>query len=185
MFTRSTRTTRVAAGVGVAAAALAVGVGALQANASGSTAVAGATSVGAAPATASADGDPAGKVVQHPGLAWFYTRLTSDQRVCLADQGITRPAGPLTAEQRAALRDKVGAAAKACSITMPDDPTTPGVARAVGRWATLTPDQQKCLAQVSVTRPIGKLTDAQRAKVKADLQAAVTACGVTSPAAQG
>ncbi len=43
-------------------------------------------------------------------------------------------------------------------------------------WASLTPDQQKCLADTKLTRPLGKLTDAQRAAVKQSVRDAVTAC---------
>ena len=49
-----------------------------------------------------------------PGRRGPGERLTDAQRQCLADAGITRPTGPPTDEQRAAMRS----AAEGCGITL-------------------------------------------------------------------
>ena len=53
--------------------------------------------------------------VRGRGPAGRIARLTPEQRQCLVDQGVTRPEGRPTAEQRQALR----AAAAECGIVIP------------------------------------------------------------------
>lgn len=104
----------------------------------------------------------------------FYAVTTTTQRHCLAQQGLTAPQGRLTDDQRAALRRAVEAAAGTCGVRLPERPLA--VARVGLGFARLTPTQQACVADIQVTRPIGRLTDAQKATLKSDVDAAVAAC---------
>lgn len=111
-----------------------------------------------------------------PRVAWFFTALTGEQRQCLADQGLQRPQGRLSEEQRDALRADVERALTTCQITLPE--------RMLNRerlgfaFAALNPDQQQCLAGIHLTRPVGRLTPEQRTLVRAEMAAAVEACGI-------
>jgi mRNA-degrading endonuclease toxin of MazEF toxin-antitoxin module len=108
------------------------------------------------------------------GIGWFYGALTNVQRTCLAEARLQRPEGRLTDAQRTDLAHQVRAALSDCGVTVPTrlaDRPRLGFA-----WATLTPDQQQCLADTKLTRPLGKLTEAQRAAVKQSVKDAVTAC---------
>jgi hypothetical protein len=49
----------------------------------------------------------------------FWNTLTDEQRACLEDAAVTRPWGPLTKEERQAVRSDLRAAAKACGVTVP------------------------------------------------------------------
>lgn len=57
----------------------------------------------------------------------------------------------------------------------------PGGVAARGWWNKLTDEQRTCLAGAKVTRPVGPLDDAERASLRAKVQAAATTCGVTLP----
>lgn len=53
------------------------------------------------------------------------------------------------------------------------------------RWfSRLTADQKACLDKASVNRPIGPLTEAERATVQADLRAAAEGCGIKVPSGE-
>ena len=112
------------------------------------------------------------------GVGWFFTVLTDVQRSCLADAGLQRPAGKLTPDQAKDLRSAVDAALAKCKVTVP--------ARLAGRdklgfrWAALSAEQQKCLAAVSLTRPVGRLTAEQRAALRQSKLDAVKGCGIGS-----
>ena len=108
------------------------------------------------------------------GVGWFLTVLTSDQRTCLADAGVQRPEGKLSDDQAKQLRAAIDAALAKCEVKVPD--RLAGRDRMGFRWAALTPQQQKCLADVTLTRPVGRLTAAQRATVRASKVDAVKAC---------
>jgi hypothetical protein len=109
--------------------------------------------------------------------------LTDEQRTCLEGQGITKPTGPPTDEQRAAMR----AAAEACGITLPAPPPAvsgatgaapqgmPGDPGRRGPGARLTDAQRQCLADAGITRPTGPPTDEQRAAMRS----AAEGCGIT------
>ncbi len=150
---------------GTAALALVGGVYAVQASADPTTAAPSPT------ATASAD------LTRGAGVAWFYGALTDVQRHCLADANLHRPEGRLTDDQAAQLRQQVRSALASCEVNVP--PRVGDRARLGFRWAALTSDQQNCLAEVSLTRPVGRLTEAERATVRQSLRDAVTACGVS------
>ena len=97
--------------------------------------------------------------------------ITAEQKTCLAGQGITRPEGKPTAEQRQAIRD----AAANCGITIPE-----GGAHA-GRAPRLTQEQRDCLTSNGVTKPDHRLSAEERAAFKAQLQAAAGTCGIQLP----
>jgi hypothetical protein len=49
----------------------------------------------------------------------FWDTLTDEQRTCLEEAAVTRPWGPLTKEERQAVRADLRAAAQACGVTTP------------------------------------------------------------------
>ena len=49
----------------------------------------------------------------------FWSGLTDEQQACLEDAGVNRPWGPLTQEQRRAVRADLAAAARTCGVTPP------------------------------------------------------------------
>ncbi len=108
------------------------------------------------------------------GFAWFYGALTDVQRQCLADARLQRPQGRLTDEQRADLARQVQAALGGCGVELP--PRVADRPRLGFAWASLTAQQQRCLAETKLTRPLGRLTDAQREAVKQSVHDAVAAC---------
>ncbi len=58
-----------------------------------------------------------------------------------------------------------------------------GVARQGARrwWNTLTDTQRQCLTDAKITRPVGRLDDAERATLRGQVTEAATACGVELP----
>ncbi|HEY3409211.1 MAG TPA: hypothetical protein VGK53_13645 [Propionicimonas sp.] len=108
------------------------------------------------------------------GVGWFFTVLTDVQRSCLADAGLQRPAGKLTPDQVKDLRSAIDAALAKCEVTVPA--RVAGRDRLGFRWAALTAEQQQCLADVRLTRPVGRLTADQRAAVRQAKLDAVKAC---------
>ncbi|NHA68115.1 hypothetical protein [Phycicoccus flavus] len=109
-----------------------------------------------------------------PGRHW-WKGLGDEQRQCLRDADITRPVGPLSREERRALREEVAQAADACGVELPGG-------RAHGFWRGLTDEQRQCLRDADVTRPWGPMTKDQRRQVRDDLRAAARSCGVQPPA---
>jgi hypothetical protein len=97
-------------------------------------------------------------------------RLTAEQKTCMTEQGITKPEGRPTVEQRAAIID----AAKNCGIDIPSRR-----ARIASRLAQLTPEQRECLVDNGVTRPQRPLTAEQRAEFKQQLKTAAQTCGIS------
>lgn len=110
------------------------------------------------------------------GVGWFFTVLTDPQRDCLAEAGLQRPKGKLTDASAKELRTAIDAALATCEVKVPEKLAKH--ARLGFRWAALTPEQQQCLADTTLTRPLGRLTPAQRAAVKASKVDAVKACVV-------
>lgn len=133
----------------------------------------------AAPApapAATATAVPTGRSVGSTGVGWFYRVLTSEQRDCLADAALQRPDGRLSDDQRARLQDQVRSTLAGCGVEVPQrlaDRPRLGFA-----WARLSPEQQRCLADATPTRPFGRLTDAERAAVRASLSGQLAACGI-------
>jgi len=102
------------------------------------------------------------------------SRLSTEQKTCMASQGITRPEGKPTAEQRQAIVE----AATNCGITLPA-----GKGRFAQRAAQLTQEQRDCLVSNGVTKPDHKLTAEERAAFKTQLKAAAQTCGIQRAAA--
>ncbi len=98
------------------------------------------------PGAAAADGSRA--------IIAFYTLLTDEQRQCLADAGLQRPTGRLTADQQAQLRTAVDAAFSSCGIQVPE--RLESLNRLGFGYASLTPQQQRCLADTALTRSVGR-----------------------------
>ena len=102
--------------------------------------------------------------------------LTDVQRTCLADAGVQRPKGKLTTDQAKELRAAIDAALAKCAVKVPD--RLAGREKLGFRWAALGAEQQQCLADVRLTRPVGRLTEPQRAAVRQAKLDAVKACGI-------
>lgn len=100
----------------------------------------------------------------------------------------TAAPAPVTAVERLA-----AAGATESSDATTDDATTDGTAsadtasadaaraKARGWWAGLTDDQRTCLQDQDITRPVGRLADAERTALRAKVEAAAKTCGVTLP----
>jgi hypothetical protein len=54
-----------------------------------------------------------------PKARAFWDGLTTEQQDCVKDAGVNRPWGPLTQEQRRAVRADLRAAAERCGVTLP------------------------------------------------------------------
>ena len=54
-----------------------------------------------------------------PKARAFWDALTTEQRDCVKDAGVNRPWGPLSKEQRQAVRADLKAAAQKCGVTLP------------------------------------------------------------------
>jgi len=97
--------------------------------------------------------------------------LTDEQKTCLTDAGITKPAEGTKPTQ--AERDAFKAAAQTCGITLPTRPDH------AGRELNLTDAQKTCLTDAGITKPAEgtKPTQAERDAFKAAAQT----CGITLP----
>jgi hypothetical protein len=60
-----------------------------------------------------------------PKARAFWDGLSTEQQDCIKDAGVNRPWGPLTKEQRQAVRADLRAAAQKCGVTLPSAPATP------------------------------------------------------------
>ncbi len=63
-----------------------------------------------------------------PKARAFWNDLSDTQKQCLDDAKVTRPWGPLTKEQRQAVRADLKAAAEKCGVTLPEKPANPSPA---------------------------------------------------------
>lgn len=95
--------------------------------------------------------------------------ITAEQKSCLVNQGITRPQGKPTAEQRQAIIE----AATNCGITLPA-----GKGKLAQRAAQLTQEQRDCLTSNGVAKPDHRLNAEERAAFKTQLKAAAETCGI-------
>jgi hypothetical protein len=128
------------------------------------------------PLATAATATPTGDAARRLGIGGFYAALTDVQRTCLADAALQRPSGTLTEDQRATLQAQVKAALASCGVTLParlsDRP------RIGFGWAALTSEQQHCLAATKLTRPVGRLTEAERSAVRQSMRDAARSCGI-------
>jgi hypothetical protein len=146
--------------------------------AGGGVALATASSAGAAPVTdvvSAVTTTDAGPVAKAKGLRDWWGSLTDTQQACLKDANLTRPVGPLTLEQRRALRADVKTAAATCNVELPK------LGPVAAFWNGLTQEQITCLQDTGLTRPLGRLTKADRRDLARKLVAAADTCGVTPP----
>lgn len=70
--------------------------------------------------------------------------------------------------------------------SVPSDGADPTPIRPVRQWwKDLTEAQRTCLTDAKITRPVGPLDDAERAALRAKVEAAAAACDLTLPVAKG
>lgn len=98
-------------------------------------------------------------------------RLTDEQRACLEEQGIERPDGRPSAEERDALREEMRAAAEACDIDLPEP--------------LLTDEQRACLEEQGIERPETRPDREERAALREQMRAAAEECGIDLPLRDG
>ncbi len=113
----------------------------------------------------------------HPvraGIRQWWQDLSDEQQQCLQDADLRRPVGRLDDAERAAVRERVQAAADACGVELP-------FPRARAFRASLTDEQRQCLEDAGLTRPVGPMTTADRQELRQDLEAAAEGCGITLP----
>ncbi len=123
----------------------------------------------AMPAASTADATSAAPARAAKG---WWKGLTDTQQACLKDEVGTRPVGPPSDTERAALRARVQGGGRLRRHA----PLRPGL------WDGLTDAQRQCLRDADVQRPWGPLDRADRQEVRAALAIAAKACGVTEPA---
>ena len=116
---------------------------------------------------------PGGRLVRH-----WYAGLDTTQKACLAHHDVTTHPGPATTADRLALLRQVSAAARACDVAFPQ---AGRAERRLAFWVSLSAEQRACLQKVSVERPIGPGTQAQRRAARQQLRTDAAACGVTLP----
>ncbi len=136
-----------------------------------------AAGLGPMPSSADTPADPSGGG-GHPvraGIRQWWQDLTDEQRQCLEDADLRRPVGPLDDAERAALRERVRAAADGCGVELP-------FPKARAFWSGLSDEQRQCVTESGVTRPVGPLTQDERQQLREEVRAAADACDVTLPA---
>jgi len=87
------------------------------------------------------------------------------------------PAPVAAVEQLAAANSGTAADAASAGTASADAART----KARGWWAGLTDDQRTCLQDEDITRPVGRLADAERTALRAKVEAAAKTCDVTLP----
>ena len=108
--------------------------------------------------------------------------------VCLGAAGLTTtalvatsataaPAPVAAVEQLAAANSGTAADTASAGTASADAART----KARGWWAGLTDDQRTCLQDQDITRPVGRLADAERTALRAKVEAAAKTCDVTLP----
>lgn len=71
-----------------------------------------------------------------PKARAFWNDLSDTQKQCLEDAKVTRPWGPLTKEQRRAVRADLQAAAEKCGVELPEKPVNPSPSPSASPSAT-------------------------------------------------
>jgi hypothetical protein len=82
--------------------------------------------------------------------------------------------------------DPMGAGAGTAADTVGAATTDTATPRAAARgwWNRLTDEQRSCLEDAAITRPVGPLDDAEKAALRAKVEAAAQQCDVTLPFAK-
>ena len=106
----------------------------------------------------------------------FRSSLSSDQKSCLASNGVVRPGRGSTLAEKQAFLTSLETAAGTCNITLPAK-----IERRIDWITSLDQTQVDCL-KANVTRPTEHTPDA-RQQFRTELRNAVTTCGITRPAA--
>lgn len=113
------------------------------------------------------------------GKGAFIKSLTPEQRECLKSNGVVKPDHKLTAEERAAAKANLQAAADTCGVTLPARPAVAKLKELKSELKALTPEQKQCLKSNGITKPDHKLTKEERQARYAALEAAAQTCGIT------
>lgn len=146
---------------------------AIAASVMGAIAVTGVFAVSAAGAQTA---DQTTQAAQGKGA--FFKSLTAEQRSCLQSNGVVKPDHTLTAEERAAAKATIQAAAQTCGVTLPERPAIAKMKELRAELKSLTPEQRACLQSNGATRPDHKLTKEERQAAYAALEAAAQTCGI-------
>lgn len=116
-----------------------------------------------------------------PALGWrWFARLDATQRACMDKASISRPIGPRSDAEKAAIQEQLHAAAKTCGIEVP---TGARKAKVQAWWNGLSSTQQQCLKKADLTRPVGPLSADQRKALRQQIVSAAKVCDVTLPKA--
>ena len=107
-----------------------------------------------------------------PRIVQIVSNLTDDQKTCLQESGVSRPAADATEEERQAAREAFRTAAETCGITLPDPQ---------GPLANLTDEQKACLDAADLTRPDRDASFEERQAAREALKAAAEGCGIELP----
>lgn len=113
------------------------------------------------------------------GKGAFFKSLTPEQRDCLRSNGVVKPDHTLTAEERAAAKATLQAAADTCGVTLPARPAAARFAELKAELKALTPEQKQCLKSNGITKPDHRLTKEERQARYAALESAAQTCGIT------
>ena len=111
------------------------------------------------------------------GKGAFFKSLTAEQRSCLQANGVVKPDHKLSAEERAAAKATIQAAAQTCGVTLPERPAAKAK-ELRAELKALTPEQKSCLKSNGITKPDHRLTKAERQAAYAALEAAAQTCGI-------
>ena len=139
---------------------------------------------GANRTAATTEGAPHVPPAHHPGHPRARNRPGRDRR----RRGVERPGDPRPGRRRRRARPRPDGRRgrhhrghRRAGVTA--DPATPRAA-ARGWWNRLSDEQRGCLQDAAITRPVGPLDDAERAALRAKVEAAAQKCQVTLPFAK-
>ena len=111
------------------------------------------------------------------GRRWL-DGLDATQRACMDKASISRPIGPRTDAEKAAIQEQLRSAATHCGIKLP---TGERKAKVLAWWNGLSSTQQACLKKANLTRPVGPLSADQRTSLRQSIIGAAKTCDVTLP----
>jgi hypothetical protein len=112
------------------------------------------------------------------GRGAFIKSLTPEQKACLQANGVTKPEGRLSPEQRREAIATLRTAADTCGITLPERPARARLDELKSRIGSLTPEQKACMKDSGLTRPQRPMDAAARQAWIAEAKQAAQACGL-------
>jgi hypothetical protein len=112
------------------------------------------------------------------GRGSFLKSLTDEQKACLQANGVAKPEGRLSPEQRREAITTLRTAADTCGITLPERPGRARVDELKSRLGSLTPEQKACMKDSGLTRPQRPMDAAARQAWIAQAKQAAQACGL-------